>query len=76
MKLSKKKFRVSFNDPEEVFTTELKWSILGPNTIQIEKDGIDFRNSLGDEWSSVEKPGQKYFDQYIEFEIAMKGGQK
>jgi len=32
MKLSKQKLRFNFNDPEEVFTTELKWSIFGPNT--------------------------------------------
>jgi hypothetical protein len=75
-KLSKHRFHVSFNAPEEVHYTEFKFYLFGENTAQVVKDGEAFRDSLGAAYAPTIDADQEYCDAFAELNISMKAGNK
>jgi len=73
-KLTKHRFNISFNAPEEVHYMDLKAHIFGPTTAQIVKDGIAFRDTL--EYKPDLTEEKEYADIYTELTISMKAGNK
>lgn len=71
-KISRHKFAVSYNDPEEDPNINFKINIFGENTRRLVEMGNQFKDSLKEEYKPLDTPDTTHFNAYFELHISMK----